>query len=414
MSASRARLAAALSLATWALAGCSAPPAAEAPPSFELPRLETLVDSNPEVRRQIAAATERAERLLESPAVGEEEKARALGSLAMTYQAYRDFEAAEICLGEARRRDPREFRWAYLDGVVEKTLGRFEAADEAFASALELRPGDLMTLARRGDLALETNRLEAAKAHYAEAAELAPDLPQVLYGRARLALLAEDPGTALELLERAHVQQPRASPILYSLGVAHAAIGNREKARLFFERVPRDARLHVPISLEDPILADVAALARGVMAREHRGLKAAAQGRFAVAAAELAEVVARDPEHLDARHNLGLALLRLNRLAEAEEHLAELLRRDPAHAPTLVLLGNLRRGQGHEGEAEALLRRALEADPQLAAAHRALADLLESGGRLEEARASRARARALDPGAGPEKVAPAPEGTVQR
>ena len=379
-------------LVAWALGAC-----ADRPEPMELPALPDLAEAEEAVRDQFHRHFEVVKRLLGAEPRNEEALGRALGELGMVFHTYEDPVAARQCYRHARALDPREFRWGYLLGMVERNLGALEASNEAFLRALDLRPGDLPTVVWLGENAFDQNALDEASGRFQEALELAPDCAKAQLGAARVALEQGEPAKALGFLEAAFELQPQASPVLYNLGLAHRNLGNLEKAGEFFDRVPRSHLQRRGVAFEDPILEEVASLERGAMAHEHRGLRAAAQGRYGVAAAELRQVVALDPDHLEARHNLALAFLRLRREAEALVEIEEVLRRAPDFAPTHVLFAGWLREAGDLEKAEDHLRQAVSADPALATAHLALASLLEASGREDEAQASYDRVRVLDP-----------------
>lgn len=366
-------------------------------PAIDLPELPALDHLEESVGQQFRERYDVVERLLaaekrNNPALGQ-----AFGSLGMVYHAYRDLEAARISYRNARSLDPDEFRWAYLLGFIERRLGGYSASDGAFDAALALRPGDLPTLVWRAENAFDQNRFEEAEQRFSDILQTSPECVQARYGKARVALEVGDAQQALGDLELAHAAQPGASPILYTLGLAHRTLGDLEQATSFFDRVPRSHLVRRGIAFEDPLIRQVRALERGAMAHEHRGLKAAAQGRFGVAAAELREAIALDGDRVEARHNLALALLRLGRQQEARRQIDEILERAPEFAPTHVLLSRLLSQEQAWGDAEEHLRQAVTLDPGSAKAHLALAELLDTLGRSDEAQAFLERAQKLDP-----------------
>ena len=190
-----------------------------------------------------------------------------------------------------------------------------------------------------------------------------------------MALERGDGREALEPFETAHSQQPQATSVVYTLALAHLALGNAEQAQRLFEEVPRNYLERREVTFDDPLAQEVGGLRRGAMAHEHRGLKAAARKQYGVAAAELAEAIALDGNRLDARHNLALAYLHLGRSEEARVQLREVLARDPEFASSHLLLGLVLRDDGSLDSAVDHLRRALELDPSLTRAETALREI---------------------------------------
>ena len=349
----------------------------------------------PEVRDQMIEAHTIATRLWENAAAPATEAAAAVGRLGMIYHVYSDLEYAADCYSAARAKDPQEFRWAYLHGVVAAKAGDVAASDAALGRALTLRPDDLPALVRGAEVALGAHRLDDAKALVARALAVAPDSARVRFIAAQTAQLDDDWAGALGHLTIANESQPAASQIIYALGIAYRKVGDHQRSNQLLARVPHDVREQTPLTFDDPLLRDVKDLGRGVQAYEHRGLKAAARGNYAVAVAELRQVVSLDPHRLEARHNLALALLRLGHNGKAMAEITEILRLNPDYSHTLVLLASIKTARGDAEEAETLLHRALVSNPTSARAHTALVDLLRSQGRDTEATEVLARARDL-------------------
>lgn len=389
------RAACLLSVSLWmvlSLASCSQPD-----PLLSLPPRPEVSDYEEAVRRQFEERYAAVERILASSERSDSALALAYGALGMVFQAYQDHEPAGVCYQNAHVLDPGEFRWAYYLGIAQQSLGSYAASDQALVKALELRPGDLPALVALGENALARNDPDQATARFQEALATNPANVQALYGLGRSFIELGDSQRALPHLEAAHAKQPQATSLLYTLGVAHRSSGNLEQAQAFFDRVPRSHLTNHELIVDDPLMREVGALRRGAMAHEHRGLKAAAQGNYSLAAAELREAVALDGDRLEARHNLALSLLGLGRHEEAQAEVEEILKRAPDFAPTHVLHARILLDEGRMEEAEAGLRRAIEADPALANAHLVLAEVLAATGREDEALRSRQRALQLKP-----------------
>ncbi|MDA8018654.1 MAG: tetratricopeptide repeat protein [Thermoanaerobaculia bacterium] len=363
----------------------------------QLPHLVDADELDEPVRRQLLASRDAVTRLQTAGDQRDQALGRALGNLAMVYHAYRDYEPARRCYRQAHDLDRQEFHWAYLLARVERSLGHLDESDDAFDEALILRPDYLPALVWRAENAVDDNRLVEAEEGFRRALEVTPTCAQANYGLARVALSRGDAESAIEFLDSAHEQQREATPILYSLGLAHRSLGDAERAQFFLERIPTSHLLRRSIALDDPVMREVHALELGATAYEHRGQRAAARGQYGLAASELRQAVILDGERIEARHNLALALLHLGRGEEARGEIDEILQLHPDFAPTLVLLGRLLQRDGELEEAEHHLRRATKADPASAKAHLALAELLVSIGDRDAARLASERARLLDP-----------------
>ncbi len=393
------------------LAGCQATEA-PAPPELEAVALPADLDAlDPPVRdqlRELHADVERRSANLAEIAVKGAADVRgganarlgqAFGELGQALAAYHYWQPARAAFANARQL-AAEPRWSYYLGMAQRRLGRLEESVAAFEEFLAEHPGDVPALVWLGENQLGLGRLDQARNSFQRAAEADADCVRALFGLGRVALEGGDAETAARHLEAAAAGQPASSRIRYSLAMAHRARGDVERAEELFAAVESDHVTEPPIALDDPLMSAIRELQRGAMTHERRGLRAAARGQLKLAALELQQAVALDPDRFDAWHNLGLALLRLGRQQDGERELHRLVQRHPRHAPTWVLLGNVAAEGGDAAEAERCFRTAIDADPHLARAHQSLAELLRASGRLAEAREHAARAEELEPEAG--------------
>ncbi len=163
-----------------------------------------------------------------------------------------------------------------------------------------------------------------------------------------------------------------------------------------------------------------------------QGVRALAESRLGEAEQRFRAVLARQPEHADARHLLGHVLLRQKRFEESAAALRSLLASAPGRAEAWFMLGEAARAQGRLEEAcdafgqaialdpasiparigrgvallaqerlddaEADFRALIDATPAFAPAHHNLGNVLHRAGRIDEAIAAYGRAVELDPG----------------
>ena len=133
---------------------------------------------------------------------------------------------------------------------------------------------------------------------------------------------------------------------------------------------------------------------------EHALATAAARhraGRLLDAAAIYQQVLARQPQHADARHLLGLICHQTGDGPRAIEHLTQAARLDPQNPAIHLNLGEAYRAQGRWDEAGACYERALAIQPDNAAAHNNLGLVCKQSGRLDAARQHFERALTLQP-----------------
>ena len=364
-----------------------------------LPPLPDLASLDPSPRQQLRERHAATASLLRAADVPPSSLGRAYGKLGEIFHAYMDLESARTCYLNARTQSPAVFRWAYLLGHVERTLGNYTAATGIFEQALSLRPRDVPTLVWLGEIELEQHRLQRARGRFHQALDVDPRCYRALVGRAQVAIESADYARAVEDLEKALAAQPRASRIHYALGLAYRSLGETQRARTHLQQAISPAS--IPIAFEDPLMEEVGDLRSSVQVYIRRGMMAAGRGRFDAAVREFELAVAANPDRPYARYNLASALLRLGRRREAQAHLDELMERNPDYALSRVLLARVLAGDGDYARAEEHLRRALELDPDSERGHLALGDLLRGRGRLEEALVSCRRAQELGPGLAP-------------
>lgn len=96
---------------------------------------------------------------------------------------------------------------------------------------------------------------------------------------------------------------------------------------------------------------------------------ALAKGDYGEAAAHFEQVLAREPDRLDALTGLGIARYKLGAYDEAAETLARVVTRAPRQAPARLYLGlsALRKGEVGTAEEQLSAFRDLRPDPRLAA-----------------------------------------------
>ncbi|MDO8533274.1 MAG: tetratricopeptide repeat protein [Xanthobacteraceae bacterium] len=109
------------------------------------------------------------------------------------------------------------------------------------------------------------------------------------------------------------------------------------------------------------------------------------RGALTEAAARYAEVLAAEPENVDALFRLGRALCQQGRLAEGAEFARKLIKIAPDHAAAHNLLGMALDRLGRPMEALGSFDRAVAADPDFADALANKADALSALGRFAEA-----------------------------
>ncbi|HVS63543.1 MAG TPA: tetratricopeptide repeat protein [Thermoanaerobaculia bacterium] len=353
----------------------------------EIPRPD-LGGAEPAVRDQIEAARAEVERLLVAVGTEPGALAEAHARLGFVYLTYEFLEASEAVFENAALLEPGERRWVYLRGLLAKMQGHAERAVELLTLALEMEPGDPVTLVRLADARLELGDRGEARRLFAEALEIDADSAAAIEGLGRIAAAEGDTAGAVELFHRALELQPSASSLHYSLSQAYRRLGRLEEAQFHLAR-----RGSAPVTVGDPLLAPVAELGRSVHLQLAQANRAMEDRRFDAAADSYRSVLELEPDDVAARHGLAVALLELGDVPAALEHLEDALRRVPAEGEQARLqridilgaLAAVHLRQGNDDEAIESLDAVLALDADRLDVRSQRGDALARRGRLEEA-----------------------------
>jgi cellulose synthase operon protein C len=270
----------------------------------------------------------------------------------------------------------------YLRGTVLHVQGDRKGAQAAYDAALKAKPDHTEALVSRAGLALDNNRLDDALRDAKELLQSSPREPRGQYLRAQVAERQGDSNTAkaalkevTALLDPAPLAFYRYRPQLLMLGgLAHHALGQKEKAKPYLEGVQRLQ----PTSPASKLLAQIYLsennIDRGIESLEGylRGspgdaqavhlLASAhmAQGRYA-RASQLMQDALRLQDQPQLRALLGLSLLSGGKTADAVAELEATLRKDPSQVQAGTALATIYMQSGKPQQAlvvaEALLKR---------------------------------------------------------
>src|SRR6266545_4977195 len=143
------------------------------------------------------------------------------------------------------------------------------------------------------------------------------------------------------------------------------------------------------VGVEDPVVAVPQKLDTAV--QSHRA------GRLSEAEAAYSEVLAVDPENIDALHFLGVIAYQRGEHGRAEELISRALSRNASNAPAYSNLGNALGAQGKLDAAIVCYQKALALKPDFAEAFCSLGNVLRNQDRLDEALDCLNKALALKP-----------------
>jgi tetratricopeptide (TPR) repeat protein len=158
------------------------------------------------------------------------------------------------------------------------------------------------------------------------------------------------------------------------------------------------ARRGERVEARDHYLAALRLKPRYAQAHVNLGNLLAAEGESAEAAASYRAALAIEPRRAEAHTGLSTVLLQMGQAAQAREHAAEAVRLAPGLASAHLNLGLVQARLGETAAAERSYATALTHDPELGPAHYALGNLLAAEGRLAEAEQQFREAVRLLPG----------------
>jgi tetratricopeptide (TPR) repeat protein len=374
-------LSVALALVATVVPGVAGQPAAPPLPTIAL---ESFA---PDARESLQAALERARARPADP--------QAAGGLAITLQAWEQWDAAHAVYRRAQALDPGAADWWYLDGMVLQRLVRHSEAADAFARATTIDPQLLTARARLAEALFDAGRFDESARAYVTLAEIPATAPVAALGLGRLAARTGRHAEAVAAFERAVALFPEFGAAYYGLAQSLRALGQRERAlaalaqhRQYGPRWP---------AIEDPLSKRVSLVRDDPRGHLFRGLRQAELGDLPGAIEAHEAAIERNPALAQAHVNLISLYGQTRQWAAAEQHYKAVValgyNLDEAHYNYGVLMGL----QGRWREAELAYRSAIEANPLHAMARNNLGQILEGERKVSEAMAQYQEAVRGDP-----------------
>lgn len=299
--------------------------------------------------------------VLREPASG-----RAWGRLGMTCMAHDCRSEALVCFAAAARRQPNQFRWPYLSGILREEVDPLRAAADYDAAIAIDKSTHAPLHWRRGDLGLRLEQLETAEREFLVAARIEKASPYPLVGLARVALQRGDLAEAEARLETAAAQAPWSRDVF------------NERARLLRRQGQESAAWDVqqqasrlppaPREMPDPIRKEVFEYAEPTRALSLQADQSAAQGDLAQAVRTLRQLIAESPELARPRINAGQLLLALGDRDAAQIILQDAVERFPGDATAHYGLASVWEARGEKIAATREYRLAWDLKPDYAEA----------------------------------------------
>jgi tetratricopeptide (TPR) repeat protein len=309
--------------------------------------------------------------------------AAANGNLGMVLHAHDLPGEAEVCYRRAHLLDPKSFRWAYYLGMVQVDQRNCNAAIPAFLEALRLNPNHLATQLRMGECLLVSSQWDEARTLYQGIIQRHPDNAEAYYGLGRVRAARDDFGAAIESLRKACELFPKFAAAHFALARAYRRVGKLQEAQQELE-LSNKSEGGIP-DIDDPLLAEVAALNRDFKAYLKVGAKSLAAGRLQDAADAFEGALEINSQLPEAHTHLIYIYAQLGQAAKAEEHYQAAVRLNPKGPEAYFNYGVFLMNHNRPTEAEQAFRKAVEFDPHYAEAHSNLGYLLEGEGKSSEA-----------------------------
>ncbi|MFK7960690.1 MAG: tetratricopeptide repeat protein [Phycisphaerales bacterium] len=388
------------------VAGCGKIDPADLPP---VPAVQT--DSfPPAVQEQLDAAMDAVESRPTS--------VRRNGELAMMLQTYRQFAVAEIMYARTRQIAPNTFKWAYLHAITLTAVGELDAAERAFARAIELDGDYDLARIRRAEVLSDLGRTDEARAAFEAVLPRMKDVSEARFAYGQFLIAEGDPAAAIEEIQAAMRISGDFGSAHYQLAVALRALGKLDEAEQQF--LLAEERRTQPADGSDRYINELLPLNRNEQPFVQRAKILAEAGRLAEAREFIDLALERNPESLPAHVSMMGLAVQLNELELFETHRAQAeviggesprywyalglarssqqrwqesfvaLERarqlDPIDPNTLVQLAIVGPEVGVNDRArEGVLRRALEIDPAHPVGNWLLGERLSGSQRAEEA-----------------------------
>ena len=331
-------------------------------------------------QQQLRTVREELEAVLAMPGVDDGARSVAYGRAGVAYHAYGFLDSAEAAYVNAQALAPRDVRWPYYLGHVNRVRGRIEQAIESFERASDLSPGAVPILVHLGLLELDRDRPQQAALYFERALESDPGSAAAVFGLGKAALAAGDHATAAEKFEKTLELDPSATEVQYSLGLAYRGLGREDEAVAMIE-----SRGKGPVAMADPLMQQLQQIRGGWRVHQDRGVRHFQEGDLEAALAEFELAAEAAPEEPTVQVNLGSALSRLGRFREAVRAYEAAIAVSPGIVMAQFNLGTLAARFGHDAKAVEHYEAALAADPGHANSHFNLANALRRIGRHADA-----------------------------
>jgi tetratricopeptide (TPR) repeat protein len=330
-----ALLACVLGVGTWLLLSILVP--GKLPEDF--PRLPDLQAQNALLRSLLSEA--------DAAARSRPSSADDIGRLGMIYHSNQFYDQAASAYQVAARLASDDYRWPYLEALMQEENGRDQALCQLLQRTVRLKPDYRPALVKLGDLFFKQDKLDESERYY--------DLgvgetgrgssPQAVFGLGRIAARRQDWKKVIQYTGPLSQEYPRIRPPHQLLADAYEALGQADRAAEERRYLLRPDLTVVP-PMEDPLSQELL----GLCCSSTRLLKQAGfLSRFSYSEEVLRlsrRAIEVEPNDADARHFLSIALFNVKgtdpkAVDEALAQLSEGLRLRPGDAHPLLLAAEI-------------------------------------------------------------------------
>ncbi len=334
--------------------------------------------------------------------------------------------AARDAYVNATALDAAEPKWWFHRAAVEARLGDVSAAVDDMQRAIDRDPTYAAAFWRLGLWLLDENRTEAAERAFGRATEIRPDDRAGWIGLARVYLQRGENERAAGILERLASASSDDRYVLQLLGTAYRRLGRVEEAapalvagvkgepqwsdpwtdemigfRRGYAARLKDATAYIAAGQFAPAIRLLEELRRDrpndIVLLAHLGQVYVAAGDERAGVPLLEQVIAREPERLEALVDLATGYMHEDQLAKARTAVDRALSIDGAFGPALETRGLILWRAGDARGAVAAFDAAARADPRNARAVVWMGMVETNQGRTAEALAAFERAASIDP-----------------
>jgi tetratricopeptide (TPR) repeat protein len=293
------------------------------------------------------------------------------GEMGMFYQAHEFTNAAKICYQNAVELSPYDFRWQYLLGFIDVTIGDFEDAINMYRSVLTINPDYLVAKVRWAEIELEMGNFDASKKLFKSILDVAPNYAKAFVGLGTINMQQGDFKKALSNYLKALELQPKANQLHYLISQVYSALGEEKKAR---EHLKRQGQR--PVAMYDKTLQEMRLHSVSAVYYSQAAINAYMQNDYKLAEQLVRYSMSLEPRNINPKFTLLNILVSTNRSDEGLVLAKELFKNHPKDDRVTYSLGIIYEIKGDDESAAKWYQKTLELNSKNKTAQLVLANSL--------------------------------------